>query len=118
MIFQRGDWCSKEVVGTYGVGVWKCIRRGWEGFARHVRYDIGDGSKLIFWHDVWCGELPLKIVFLELYNIACNKDAWMEENMEIPNGLSFIGVFCLFALCMIGDLMWSHNFLNCCIPKK
>ena len=31
------------------------------------------------------GERPLKILFPELYNIACNKDAWVEENMEIPN---------------------------------
>jgi hypothetical protein len=27
-----GGWCSKEVGGSYGVGVWKCIRRGWAGF--------------------------------------------------------------------------------------
>ena len=33
------------------------------------------------------GELPLKILFPELYNIACNKDAWVEENMGISNGL-------------------------------
>jgi hypothetical protein len=39
------------------------IRRGWEDFACHVWYDIGDGSKVLFWHDVRCGELPLKIVF-------------------------------------------------------
>jgi hypothetical protein len=52
-----------------------------------VRFDIGDGSKVLFWHDVCCGELPLKILFMELYNIAYNKDAWVEENMEIPNGL-------------------------------
>jgi hypothetical protein len=39
------------------------IRRGWEDFACHVWYDIGDGSKVLFWHDVLCGELPLKIVF-------------------------------------------------------
>jgi hypothetical protein len=25
---MRGGWCSKEVGGFYGVGVWKCIRRG------------------------------------------------------------------------------------------
>jgi len=24
----RGGWCSKEVLGTFGVGVWKHIRRG------------------------------------------------------------------------------------------
>jgi hypothetical protein len=25
---MRGGSCSKEVGGLYGVGVWKCIRRG------------------------------------------------------------------------------------------
>jgi hypothetical protein len=24
----RGGWCSKEVGGSYGFGVWKSIRRG------------------------------------------------------------------------------------------
>jgi hypothetical protein len=23
-----GGWCSKEVAGPFGVGVWKCIKRG------------------------------------------------------------------------------------------
>jgi hypothetical protein len=27
-----GGWCSKEVVGPFGVGVWKHIRRGWGCF--------------------------------------------------------------------------------------
>jgi hypothetical protein len=26
----RGGWCSKEFGGALGVGVWKCIRRGWK----------------------------------------------------------------------------------------
>jgi hypothetical protein len=30
------------------VGVWKCIRREWEGFSKHVRYEVGDGSKVQF----------------------------------------------------------------------
>jgi hypothetical protein len=58
-----------------------CIRRGWDGFAHHVRYEVGYGSKVLFWRDVWCGELPLKILFLELFTIACGKDAWVKENM-------------------------------------
>jgi hypothetical protein len=33
-----------------------------------------------------CGELPLKILFLELFAIACGKDAWVQENMQIQNG--------------------------------
>jgi hypothetical protein len=36
----------------------------------------------------WCGEQPLKFVFPELFNVACNKDAWVEEHMETPNDLS------------------------------
>jgi len=25
---MRGGWCSKEVVGSFGVGIWKSIRDG------------------------------------------------------------------------------------------
>jgi hypothetical protein len=59
--------------------VWKCIRRGWEGFAQHLRYDIGDGTKVLFWHDVWRGNCPLKLTYPVLFKIACNKDAWVKE---------------------------------------
>jgi hypothetical protein len=52
---MRGGWCSKEVGGSFGVGVWKCIRRGWDAFASHVRYEVGDGSQVLFWHDVVWG---------------------------------------------------------------
>jgi hypothetical protein len=49
---MRGGWCSKEVGGSFGFGVWKSIRRGWDAFATHVRYEIGNGSKVLFWHNV------------------------------------------------------------------
>jgi hypothetical protein len=39
-----------------------------------------------FWHDVWCGELPLKVLFPKLFTIACCKNAWVEENMKFQNG--------------------------------
>ena len=45
------------------MGVWKCIRREWGGFANHVRYEVVDGFKVLFWHDVWCGEQPVKVSF-------------------------------------------------------
>jgi hypothetical protein len=78
-VFQggRGTLWSESV---------EMYRRGWAGFAHHVRYEVGDSSKVLFWHDVWCGELPLEILFPELFTIACDKDAWMKENMQIQNG--------------------------------
>jgi hypothetical protein len=52
-----------------------------------VRYDIGDSSKVLFWHDVCYGEHPLKLVYPELFYIACNKDVWVEEYMETLNDI-------------------------------
>jgi hypothetical protein len=25
------------------------------GFSRFIRFEVGDGSKIRFWLDVWCG---------------------------------------------------------------
>jgi hypothetical protein len=53
-------WCSNEVFGPYGVGVWKNIRSGWKDFPRFVRLEVRDRSKIRFWQDVWCGFLDLE----------------------------------------------------------
>jgi hypothetical protein len=46
------------------------IRKGWETFSKFVRYEVGDGSKVSFWHDVWCGDIPLKISCPDLFSIC------------------------------------------------
>lgn len=43
---------QESVTGTFGMGVWKHIRRGWGMFSKFVRFEVGDGSKVSFWHDV------------------------------------------------------------------
>jgi hypothetical protein len=53
---MRGDWCSKEIVGPFGVGVWKHIKWGWGVFLSFMRYELGDGSKIRFWYNLWCGD--------------------------------------------------------------
>ena len=84
---MRGGWCSKEVGGSYGVGVWKCIRKGWDNFKQHVRYEVGNGSQILLRQDVRCGELPLKNVFPVLFTTDCAKKARVEENMAIVIGV-------------------------------
>jgi len=37
----RGGWCSLPVVGSYGVSVWKFIRRGWDTVAKYLRWVMG-----------------------------------------------------------------------------
>jgi len=83
----KGGWCSKEVLGTFGVGVWKHFRWGWDKFTNFVRFEVGDGSHVIFWHDRWCGERSLKQCFPDLFSIVRNKDAMVAENLVVQNGV-------------------------------
>jgi hypothetical protein len=36
---QWGGWCSNGVDGSYGVGLWNFIRRGWEEFSSFTRFE-------------------------------------------------------------------------------
>ena len=60
-------WCTRSVNGPYGVGLWKNIIRGWPFFSRHILYDIGDGSRVKFWQDRWCGETSLAVSYPDLF---------------------------------------------------
>lgn len=37
-----GGWSTKKVRGTYGMGLWKHIRRGWGVFLQHTRIQLGE----------------------------------------------------------------------------
>jgi hypothetical protein len=47
---------------------------------------VGDGSRISFWHDQWCGEVALKVSFPVLYGFACAKDASIATNLEFLGG--------------------------------
>jgi hypothetical protein len=51
------------VTGSYGVSVWKFIRRRWDNVAKYLRFEVGEGSHIRFWHDFWCGNKPLKLCY-------------------------------------------------------
>jgi hypothetical protein len=90
-----GGWTSRDVTSSYGVRIWKCIRRGWDSFSRFTRFDIGNGTKVRFWLDRWCGDFPLKEAFPELFGIASIRNASVADLMRFTNGvitwdLSFI----------------------------
>ena len=47
-----------------GVGRW---------FANNIRHVVGDDNDTFFWHNIWVGEVPLKLKFPRLYELALNK---------------------------------------------
>jgi hypothetical protein len=63
---------------------------------------VKDGSKIKFWHDLWCGDQPLKATFSELFSIAQCKEAWVAYHMQVFNGVFCSGIYLLSDQCMIG----------------
>ena len=50
-------------------------------------YDIGDGSKVQFWLDRWCGTSSLAVRYPDLYRISCSKEASVADLMRFSNGV-------------------------------
>jgi hypothetical protein len=65
-----GGWCSPEPIGAFQVGVWKFIKKGWDSFSSFTRFVVENGSRISFWHDLWCGNTTLKVAFPTQYDIA------------------------------------------------
>ncbi|RVW66702.1 Origin of replication complex subunit 2 [Vitis vinifera] len=52
---EEGGWRSCVVRGSYGVGLWKAIRRGWEAVG------LGSGCMESFWRGVWAPRFSRRI---------------------------------------------------------
>ena len=57
---------------------------------------VGNGERIRFLHDHWCGDEPLKNTFSDLFSIARDKD------VAIANIMSFVS----------GDLHWDLSFIR------
>ena len=71
---EEGGWCSRGAMGSYGVGMWKAIRKVWEGIRCRSRFIVGSERKVKFWKDLWCEDQTLKEAFPNLYRLMVNKD--------------------------------------------
>ena len=52
---------------------------GLERLKSLVHFEVDDGSRVLFWNDVWCGDRPLKNLFPDLFRIARLKHATVNE---------------------------------------
>ena len=47
---------------------------------------LGDGSRISFWRDVWCGEEALSLSFLNLFRLTSQKNATTTELWDHNSG--------------------------------
>ena len=63
----NGGWCTCQVRGSYGCGLWKGTMTGWNQFHKHLRFTVSMGDRVRLWHDCWCGDWALKDVFPTIF---------------------------------------------------
>jgi len=68
------------------VVLWKNIRKWLDKLSIFTSFVVGDGSKISFWRDQWCGETTLKVAFSVLYGLGREKDASVADNLEFLGG--------------------------------
>ena len=79
---EWGGWSSKLGRCVHECGLWRSIRKGWEVFSKHIRFELGVGDRVKFWTDQWCGDLPLHLSFSVMYGIAINREASVASSLE------------------------------------
>ena len=71
--------------GGYGVGLWKTIRKLWDVVSSKLSFSVGNGKRIKFWKDKWCGDEPLNVSFPSLFALSNSKDAWVVELWQHSN---------------------------------
>ena len=83
---EEGGWFTKEPRGSFGVGLWKDIRNAARNLKQEFYFVIGDGSRVKFWEDSWCGERPLRVMFPSLYALVGSKRSMVAKVWDTTRG--------------------------------
>ena len=81
-----GGWHTSDIRGSYGTSLWKDIRKEWPSFFQNSVFALGDGRRINFWKDVWCGEEALCVRYPVLFNLALNKEGMVADMWDSRGG--------------------------------
>lgn len=73
------SWCYKKVRGFVG-RICGSLFLDWLGeLFNHIKYTVGNGTKISFWLGIWCEDTTLKNVYPSLFIIASDQEATVVE---------------------------------------
>ena len=61
------------------MGLWKSIRKEWDILSSRLAFQVGNGQRVRFWRDKWCGDEPLYVSFPSLFTLSLTKEAWVAD---------------------------------------
>ena len=93
---SANGWHTRDLRGGFGTSLWKEIRKEWPSFSQNSVFTLGDGRRINFWKDIWCGEEALCFTYPSLFNLASNKEAKIADIWDRDRGAG----------------SWSPNFLR------
>ncbi|KAJ9686044.1 hypothetical protein PVL29_015095 [Vitis rotundifolia] len=118
---NRGGWCSYEVREGHGVGLCKAIRKLDHLVSCRISFVVGNGQRVRFWKDKWCGTSPFCDSFPSLFVLVTAKEAWVSDLWIVSASMGrWGGVETLVSLgvSMIGSWMRWRTCWGDCVGKK
>ena len=76
---DRGGWCSHEVREGYEVRLWKTIRKLGHLVSIRLSFVVGNGQRMSFRKDKWCGTSSFCEYFPSLFAFTASKEAWVSD---------------------------------------
>ncbi|KAF6135944.1 hypothetical protein GIB67_006836 [Kingdonia uniflora] len=78
-------WSSREVVESFGCGVWRGVMKISEIFGKKGRIKVGVGSRVRFWEDRWLLDSSVKELYPLLFCLSDNHECSGQEVMILDH---------------------------------
>ena len=94
------------------MGLWKEIRKEGSLLSNNIVFSMGNGRKVRFWKDIWCGDEALCDSFPSLFDLVVSKKEWVVEvwDPSVEGVGGGVGILIVLGLSMIGKWSWWNSF--------
>ena len=84
---EEGEWITRKARGNLGGSLWIAISKEADLLRQNCTFVLGDGSRIRFWEDAWCGDQPLCVVFPGFYSMAGSKGEKVADLWEFSGDM-------------------------------